>query len=81
MSGFSKVRRCNEEPRNEGRPGRSDRQEIGLTIRSILQEDPNDPLKVIAEILSISPETVRAHLSRRGYILKTLRWIPPRAGM
>jgi hypothetical protein len=33
-------------------------------------------LGTIAENLSISPETVRTHMSRIGYTLKLLCWIP-----
>jgi DNA-binding CsgD family transcriptional regulator len=40
-------------------------------IRSILEEGPNVSLRTIAEILSISPETVYAHTSLTGYTVKT----------
>jgi hypothetical protein len=73
---INEVRNGNEEFRNEGRPGRPYRYETGAAIRSILQEDPNAFLRTIAETLSISPEMVRTHVSRIGYTLKTLRWIP-----
>jgi histone-lysine N-methyltransferase SETMAR len=73
---INEVRRGNEELRNEGRPGRPYRYETDAAIRSILREDPNASLRMIAETLSISPETVRAHMSRIGYVLKSLRWIP-----
>jgi hypothetical protein len=46
------------------------------TIRPIRQKDWNTSLRTIAETLSTSPETVRAHISRIDYNLKTLRWIP-----
>jgi hypothetical protein len=45
-------------------------------IRLILQEDPNASLRTIAETRSISPETVGTQMSRAGWTLKTLRWIP-----
>jgi hypothetical protein len=70
------VRRGNEELRYEGRPERSYQHETDAAIRSILQKGPNTSLRTIAKTLSISPETVRIHMSRISYILKTLRWIP-----
>jgi transposase len=73
---ITEVRRGNEELRNEGRPGRPCRHEIDAVIRSILRDEPNASLRTIAERLAISPETVRTHLSRIGYTLKALRWIP-----
>jgi hypothetical protein len=47
-----------------------------MAIRLILQEDPNDSLRMIAEAAPISPETVLTHVSQIGYTLKNLRWIP-----
>jgi hypothetical protein len=73
---ISEVRRCNGELPNEGRPGRPYRRETDAAIRSIRQEDPNASLRTIAETLSISPETVCAHLSRIGHTRKTFRRIP-----
>jgi hypothetical protein len=58
------------------RPGRPYRYETDAVIQSILQEDSNASLRIITEALSISPETVRTHMSRIGYTLMTLRWIP-----
>jgi hypothetical protein len=47
-----------------------------VAIRSSLQEDPDALLRAIVETLSISPETIRTHMSRIDYTLKTLRCIP-----
>jgi DNA-binding NarL/FixJ family response regulator len=55
----------------QGRPGRSDRHETDAAIQLILQGDTNDPLRTIAETLSISPETVRTQMSRIRDTLKT----------
>jgi hypothetical protein len=73
---ISEIRRGNGELQNGGRPGKPDQHETDVAIRSILQEKPNALLRTIAEILSISPETIRTHMSRIGYTLKTLRWVP-----
>jgi hypothetical protein len=70
------VRGGSEEPRNDGRPGTPHEQETDSAIRSILQEDTNASLRIIAETLSISRETVRLHMSRMRHTLKALRWIP-----
>jgi hypothetical protein len=73
---ISEVRRSNEEFRNGGRLGRTNQHEIDAGIRSIPQKNSNTSLRTIAEILSISPETVPTHMSRIGHTLKTLPWIP-----
>jgi hypothetical protein len=73
---MNEIRRGNEELRNEGRPGRRYRYEIGAALRSILRDDANTSLRTRADTLSISPETVRADLSRVGLTLKSLWWIP-----
>jgi transposase len=73
---INEVRRGNEELRNEGKPGTPCRQETDAAIRSILRDKPNASLRTIPETVRISPETVRTHLSRIGYTLKALRWIP-----
>jgi hypothetical protein len=73
---ISEVRRGNENLRNKGRPERPFRHETDAAIRTILQEDPNASLRTIAEILSISLETIRAHISRKDDPRRTLRWIP-----
>jgi hypothetical protein len=70
---ISKVRHGKEELRSEGPSGRH---ETDPAIRPVLHEDPNPLLRTIAETLSISPETVRTHMSWIGHTLKTLRWIP-----
>jgi hypothetical protein len=72
---ISEFRRGNEELRNERRPGRAHRNGTDAAIQLILQKGPNASLRPIAETLSISPETVRTDMSRRGYTLKTSRWI------
>jgi hypothetical protein len=61
----------NKELRNEGGPGRPYRRETDTPILSILQEDRNASLRTIAETLSISPETVRTHMSLLGDTRKT----------
>jgi transposase len=71
---INKVWRGNEELRKEGHPGRPYRQETDAAIRSILQGDLNASLSTTAETLSISPETVRKHMSRIGRTWKTTRW-------
>jgi DNA-binding CsgD family transcriptional regulator len=70
---IQETRRGNEELRNEGRPGRPCRREVDAAIRSILQDEPSDSLRTIAETLVISPETVRTHMTRIGSTLKALR--------
>jgi hypothetical protein len=52
------------------------KQMLLVTFRSILRDDPNVSLRTMADTLSISSETVRTHMSRVGYSLKSLRWIP-----
>jgi hypothetical protein len=64
------------ELQNEGQPGRPCRYETDAALRSILRNDANASLRTIADTLSISPETGRTHISRIGYTLKSLRWIP-----
>jgi hypothetical protein len=64
----------NEEVGNEERPGRPSRCERGAAICSVLRDDPNASLRTIAGMLSISPETVRTHMSRIARTLKSLRW-------
>jgi hypothetical protein len=73
---ITEVRRGNREPRNNKRLGRPYRHETDAAIRSIPSEDPNISLRTVAEILSISPATVRTHMSRIDYTLKILRCIP-----
>jgi hypothetical protein len=72
---IEEVGRGKEELRDENRPGYS-RYEVDPAIRSILQDEPNAWLWTIGETLSISPETVRTDMTRMGYTLKALRWIP-----
>jgi hypothetical protein len=48
---ISECRRGNEEFRNEGRPRRPFRHETDAAIPSILQEDPNASLRMMAESL------------------------------
>jgi hypothetical protein len=73
---MNEIRCGNEELQNERHPGKPYRSETDAALRSILRDDPNDSLRTIADTLSTSPETVRIHMSRIGYILKSLRWIP-----
>jgi hypothetical protein len=73
---MNKIRRGNEELRNEGRFGRPYRSETDASLRSILRDDPNASLRIIADTLSISPETVHTHMSRIGYTPTSLRWTP-----
>jgi transposase len=72
---ISKVRRGNEELRNEGCFGTPYRHETDAVIRSVLQEDPNASLSTIAETLSISLKTIHTHMLRISHTLKILRWI------
>jgi hypothetical protein len=60
---MNEIRHGNEESRNEGRPDRPYRYEMDVAHRSILRDDPNASLRSIADTLSISPETVRTHMS------------------
>jgi hypothetical protein len=60
------IRRGNKELRDEGRPERPDRDERDAALRSILRDDSNASLRTRVDTLSISPETVRTHLSRIG---------------
>jgi hypothetical protein len=69
------VRRGNEEIRNKRHPGTPSRHETAAAIRLILYEDLNALLITIAETLSFSRETIRTHVSRIGYSLRSLRWI------
>jgi hypothetical protein len=73
---MNEICRSNKELRNEGRPGGPYRYETDSALRSILRNDPNASLRTIADTLPISPETVRTHMSRIGYALKLLWWIP-----
>jgi hypothetical protein len=73
---MNKIRRGNEELRNQGRLGRPRRYETDATLRSILRDDPNALLRTIADTSSISMKTVRTHISRVGCTLKSLQWIP-----
>jgi hypothetical protein len=73
---INEVRRGNEELRNEGKPGKPCRSEVGTAVRSILRDEPNASLTKIVETLGISPETVRIHLSRIAYTFTALRWTP-----
>jgi hypothetical protein len=73
---ISEIRRWNEGLRNKRRSGRPYWHETDAVIRPILQEPPSASLKTIVETLSISSETIRTHMSRTGYALRTLRWIP-----
>jgi hypothetical protein len=73
---MTEIRRGNEELRNEGRPGRSYRHETDAALCPILRNDPNASLRTISVTLSISPRTVRTHMSQIGDTLKGLRWIP-----
>jgi ABC-type transporter Mla subunit MlaD len=72
---MNEVRRGNEELRNEGRLGRPYRYETDAALGSVLRADPNVSRPTTADTLSISPETVRTHMSRIGDTLKSLRWI------
>jgi hypothetical protein len=73
---MNEICRGNEEFGNEGRPGRPYRRETDAALRSILRDDPNAPLRTLAETLSISRETVRTHMSPINDTLKSLSWIP-----
>jgi hypothetical protein len=73
---MNEIRCGDEELRDEGRPGRPYRYEMDVALCSILSDDPNASLRTIADTVSISPETVRTHMSRIGYTLKPLWWIP-----
>jgi hypothetical protein len=75
---IQEVRPGNEELRSEGRPGRLCQHEVDAAIRSIPHDEPSALLRIIAETLGISPETVRTHIdmARIGDVLKALRWIP-----
>jgi hypothetical protein len=73
---MNEIRRGNMELRNEGRPGRPYRDETDAALRSILRDDPNASLRTIANMLSISRETVLTQMSWIGHTLKSLRWIP-----
>jgi predicted DNA-binding protein YlxM (UPF0122 family) len=72
---MNEICRGNEELRNDGRAGRPYRHETDAVLRSILRYDPDTSLRIIADTLSISPETVCTHILRMGYTLKSLRWI------
>jgi hypothetical protein len=73
---MNEIRRGNEELGNEGRPGRPYRYETDTVRRSILRDDPNASLRTRTDTLSISPETICTQMSRIGYALESLRWIP-----
>jgi transposase len=73
---MNEIHRGNEELRNEGRPGRPYHYEKDAALLSILRDDPNASFRTITDTLSISPETVRTQMSRIGYTLKSLQWIP-----
>jgi DNA-binding NarL/FixJ family response regulator len=63
---MNEIHRGNEELRNVERPGRPSRYETDAALRSTLRDDPNALLRIITDMLSISPETVRTHMSRIG---------------
>jgi hypothetical protein len=71
-----KVRPGNEKFRSEGCHGRRYRHETNTTTRSLLQKESNTLMRTIAEILSISPVTIRTRVPRIAYLLKTLCLIP-----
>jgi hypothetical protein len=73
---IQEVRRGNEELRNEGRPGRSCRDEVDAAMRLILQDEPTVSLRTMAETLAISPETVRPYVARIRETLKAFGWSP-----
>jgi hypothetical protein len=73
---MNEIRRGDEELQNEGHPGRPCRYETDAALRSVLRDEPNASLRTIANTLPISPEPVRAHMSRIRDMLKSLRWIP-----
>jgi hypothetical protein len=66
----------NEELRNEGRPRRPHYYETDAALRSVVRDDPNASLRTIADMLSVSSETICIHMSRIGHALNSLRWIP-----
>jgi transposase len=72
---MNEIRRGNEELRNERRPGKPYRYKTDAALRSILRDDPNASLRIIADRLSISLEMVRTHMSRIGYTPESVRWI------
>ena len=57
-------------------PGRPPRCETDRQIRDIIRDHRFASLRIIAEMLCLSPETIRLHLLRIGYVLKALHWIP-----
>jgi hypothetical protein len=73
---MNEIRRGDEELGNEGCRGRPYRYETNAVLRSILRDDPNASLQTLEDTLSISPDTVRTHMSRIGETLKSFRWIP-----
>jgi hypothetical protein len=73
---MNEIRRGNEELQNEGGLGKPYHYETDAARRSIPRDDPNALLRTIADTLSISPETVRTHMSRIGYTMKSLPWVP-----
>jgi hypothetical protein len=73
---MNEIRHGSEELRNERRPGRLYRYETDAALRSNQRDDRDASLRTIADTLSISPEMVRTHMSRIGYTLVSLRWIP-----
>jgi hypothetical protein len=73
---ISKIRSENLGLQSDKSPGTTPRYETDGYIRNILRDNPFAPFRTVAEMLAVSPETVRLHLLRIGYVLRILHWVP-----
>jgi transposase len=73
---INRIRSSDGELESEKPPSRPPRYETDRQIQEIIRDHPFPSLRMIAEMLGISPETVRLLLLRIGYVLKALHWIP-----
>jgi hypothetical protein len=72
---INRIRRSDGELESEKPPGRPPRYETDRQIQEIIRDHPFASLRMIAEMLGLSSETVRLHLLRIGSVLKALHRI------
>jgi hypothetical protein len=73
---ISQIRSGNSELQSDKSPGRLPGYEMDGKIRKIPRANPVAPLRAIADMQGITPETVRLHSLRIGDVLKALHWVP-----
>jgi DNA-binding CsgD family transcriptional regulator len=72
----NRVRNGDAGLQHENPPGRPPRSETDHQILDIIRDHPFASLRMIAEMLGLSPETFRFHLLRIGDVLKALHRLP-----